>query len=837
MKIRRYLFTTLMLLFILTAAGCGQTRESRQISYYDSTDNANEYTLTRGSLRFSLDGSTSYFTLTDTRSGQVWSSIPEGAGSDPLADATMKKWMQSTLILTYTSADGLASVYDNYTNSISQGSFAVSGDEDSVRVDYLIGEDEKVYILPEVVGADRYGAYLDQMEKSATSTVKSLYKKIDSEKLSDEEKESMKEQYPLLGEETVIYTLRNGAAEYKYAEAQESFAAAGYTHEDYLADRSSTDNAGDLLQFNVSVVYTLTDDALKVSIPAGSISYPDGLPVTSIQLLPFFMAGTDSDEGYLLVPDGGGAQIDFNSRRGNSEAVMSKVYGWDMALGKDKMITENKVSFPVFAAVRNGRSLMAIVTEGDEQLTLEANVSGARNSLNYISPSFEIVHGDQVFVSGKSSVQVMIFETEQPRSDTEVLYIPGESGSYTDMALRYRSYLQDTYGLTPISEEGLPVVIELIGAVDHVTQVAGIPASRPMVCTDISEAEEIVDGLIAEDIGNISVKYTGVLNGGIRQKSLQRQDLLTDVASEEELGALSEKIAASGGRLYLGAWAMRVKDTSAFDGFNANSDAIRSTISDVVEAAPYNKVTYRQKTAEKYYILNSRSQREALAGLRGYALALGFGGVAAEDIGSELSSDFNKNSHTTRAEMMRMQQEELAAMREQGLGVMINTGNAYAAPYADVILNMDLTGSSYNLTNRQVPFYQIALHGLVAYTGRAVNMAGDHETNILRSIEYGAGISAVFAETDAADLQMTGYTEYSTALYDRWKDTLTQLCRDLNEQLGHTACLSITGHEYLSDTLTCTTYGDGTRVYVNYGYEEALCDGAHIAARDYLVIR
>ena len=48
----------------------------------------------------------------------------------------------------------------------------------------------------------------------------------------------------------------------------------------------------------------------------------------------------------------------------------------------------------------------------------------------------------------------------------------------------------------------------------------------------------------------------------------------------------------------------------------------------------------------------------------------------------------------------------------------------------------------------------------------------------------------------------------------------------------------MTDHEYVAKDVTCTTYEDGTKVYVNYGYDDFTApDGTAVPARDYSVTR
>ena len=85
--------------------------------------------------------------------------------------------------------------------------------------------------------------------------------------------------------------------------------------------------------------------------------------------------------------------------------------------------------------------------------------------------------------------------------------------------------------------------------------------------------------------------------------------------------------------------------------------------------------------------------------------------------------------------------------------------------------------------------------------------------------------------------QKTLYTEYYGANYDAWKDQAVDMIDRYNRELGHTFSQEMTGHDNLSETLSVTSYADGTRVYVNFGYDDAEADGVKVPARDYLVVR
>ncbi|MDE6168924.1 MAG: hypothetical protein K2G28_10760, partial [Acetatifactor sp.] len=211
--------------------------------------------------------------------------------------------------------------------------------------------------------------------------------------------------------------------------------------------------------------------------------------------------------------------------------------------------------------------------------------------------------------------------------------------------------------------------------------------------------------------------------------------------------------------------------------------------------------------------------------------------VSFQDIGRDLSSDFSKDAVVSRQTALETQERRLRQIKDSGMSIMVNMGNDYAAPYCDMITNMDLGGSEYTIIDRRVPVYQMAVHGYVNYTGESLNLAQDYEEELLISAEYGAGLSFTLMKESCFALQNTEYSRYFGADYSAWHQKLTEIYSRYNEELGHTFCQRIVDHENIQEKLSCTTYEDGTRVYVNYSYTDQTVNGKTIPARDYTVIR
>jgi hypothetical protein len=150
---------------------------------------------------------------------------------------------------------------------------------------------------------------------------------------------------------------------------------------------------------------------------------------------------------------------------------------------------------------------------------------------------------------------------------------------------------------------------------------------------------------------------------------------------------------------------------------------------------------------------------------------------------------------------------------------------------------MNLSGNAYALLDYSVPFYQIAIHGLKDYTGEALNLAGDPQTTLLESAEYGAGLNYTFMYADTKVVRDSVFSCYTSAGYLPWKDeTIATITRYQKEMAGLNR-QAITGHERLSEDVAVISYADGTRVYVNYGDRDYQDGAVTVPGRDYLVKR
>ncbi len=792
-------------------------------------------------LLFEMDGATSQFRLTVKKTGKVWQSNPEGRENDPKALEINRDFLSSTLNVTYTSSGGEVEL-NNYSYSIKNQTYEISQNEDgSIRVDYAIGKIEKNYLIPTAITVERYNDFTGRMSKSTKKKVSSNYTLYEPDKLDKKDnKDEILAMYPSAAEQA-LYILKSDTTATNKAKIEGYFAEADYSQEDYEIDMQlvagSRSNNGPV--FNASVIYRLEGPELVVEIPYEDLRCPNETPLTYLGVLPMFGAAGTSQDGYMLIPEGGGAIINYNNGKLSQSAYYANIYGWDYATERKEAVSETRNAFPVFGMGQPDGSFICIVEGASSYCGINADIAGRFNSYNYVYGKYNVIHYDRFNVSNRTAQLLYMYEKQIPQDTLIQRYCFVEGDNYADMARVYGDYLQRNPDLrNEVASVDMPVNVELIGAVNKVQARMGIPVDSILPTTTFDQASAIIDELTASGIKDLNVRLTGWCNGGVRQKVLTKVRVLRQLGGEKGLNALIQSAKARDVDLYLDGISCFAYNSGIFDGFAPFSNAARFTTREQVKLYAYYIVTYQQADwMDEYYLVRPDYAKRNSENLINYLTGKSVTGVAFRDIGNLLSADYYNNNTVTREQVKSMNVETLKKAVADGLKVIIKEGNDYAIPYADLITDMNLTGNAYAIIDRRIPFYQIAIHGMKNYTGEAINLAGDYRTALLECAEYGAGLNFSFMEADTMLLQDTAYSCYLASSYERWKEEIIPTILRYQTEMAGLNKQAIAGHEALTGEVMVTTYEDGTRVYVNYSDKDYDTGSAVVPARDYLVER
>lgn len=836
---RKFTMLGIILLLSVLFIGCAQEEiKEESIPTYSYEQDQAFYVLENSDVKFTLDTSTTYFEVLDKSSNATWTSNPIGGENDSKADEQSKKYLRSTLIIEYGDNTGIKTLYNDFQYSIEKGTYQISQNNDTIQVDYTIGDLQKVYYIPTAVPAGRMKIFMDKMDSGNQKKVNNYYRKIDINNLRPtDNKEELLAKYPDLANE-VVYELRDGTQEYLKEKIQTIFADAGYTVQDYEEDfaRYSGHKEEEKPYFNVSIIYRLEGNHLVVEIPFENMQWKRDYPITKIEVLPYLGAGSTSDEGYILVPEGNGGVINFNNNKSEQNPYYAQVYGWDYGEQRDSMTDENDAAFPVFGMSKNGSSMLCILEDYASVASIKADVSGRNHSYNYVDATYTTLHDASLKMSAKTDRSVIVYEKQKPTGSIKQRYLFLNTDSYAKMSEAYRNYLMDKYpGLTKKTDTSLPVNVTLIGAVDQVKQRLGLPVSVPVALTTYNDALKILEDLKKDGYDNLSIKLSGWMNGGLKQTNLSSVSPLNELGGKSKLKKFLQYGNQVGVPIYLDGMVENVYDKNLFDGFIINRDAAKYSSRQVVKLYDFSPVYFGlEDWNDCYYFVKPQVTISYIQNLADYGKKNSTG-IALADVGHILGADYNPKNLTTRQQVVEMQQKELEKIASEGTDLFVTGGNDYVLPYVDFISDMDLNGYNYQIIDYMVPFYSMAIHGLVDYSGTSLNLSGDYQDMVLKSAESGAGLSFTYMKEDTSILQDSNYTFLFAAEYDKWKDNANKIYSRYQSELGHCFDQYITDHVCLADGVFVTSYEDGTKVYVNYKPTDYEHNGLIVPARDYVV--
>ena len=528
-----------------------------------------ELVLENEALKFVMDPTNTHFAVEVKSSGKVWYSNPQDASSDTLALTSEKGKLQSTMEITWSTQNGVDAKYNNYDYSIEKGVYDIEMGEDYVKVYYSIGDTEKEYIIPPVVTDENFQKWLGLMDQTNATLVKEYYKKYDINNLGkSDDKEQLLVNYPIVAEE-VIWVLRDTIKDNLKSKFEGIFEEIGYTMEDYQADKelNFAESSFDKPIYNVSVIYRLDGDDLLVEVPLQEIEYKSQYPISNLSLLPFFGTGGTDDEGFLMVPEGGGALINFNNGKSSQNDYYANMYGWDMALNREAVVHNTRNYFNVYGISQEDDSFICILEDGAAYASIRADISGRMNSYNYAYAVYSIALREKYDVGEIANSSIYVYIPELPDGSLVQRYSFVDSGSYSDMAKDYQAYLTDKYeGYMAMNDDTeAPVAVEIVGAVDKVKQILGVPVSRPLKLTTFKEAANMITELKSDGLNNMSVKLTGWTNGGIQQKMLSNVKPVSSLGSKKDLQNTVDTAKGLGVDIYLDGVTQYAYDSSLLD--------------------------------------------------------------------------------------------------------------------------------------------------------------------------------------------------------------------------------------------------------------------------------
>jgi len=861
MKKRKTLgFVVLLLIASLVLAACTQVeRAGRDIimfgySYDDDVPPIvsieNEY------LRLDFLTATAEIVVTCRITGDQWRSTPEGAADLPLdvAAPIARFHMQSMFLLTYENERGNSVPLDGYRFARRTGRYEHAIVDGGLELYFTIGDIPDTFYIPLAIYSERFYEFIDQMEPAQRRQMLEAYRVIRLDRLRPTDNRSeLVEEFPTLEDGRHIYVLRDNIRPHLQSRMQGYLQNVGYDTYEWIADMQYFGQEVDLNRpaFNLTMRFELEGNNMIVSVPFDEINHSPSFLPTGLTIMPFFGAGHVEDEGYLFVPDGPGALIHFDSGRFGQGVYFNRVFGWDYAILRDHLIHDNVATYPVFGSYVNGATFVGIIEQGASYASIRAEaggphvgMGGATSPFSAVHPVFRLIHGAPMDVIGRSDRPFFIHEYGLAEGESIVIrYVFPTTPGYVGMAVAYREFLQARYPwLNNRVSEPVNAMVEFLGAAETRQHILGFPVDRPVALTSFSQAEDMMTQF--NDLGweNLHIMMRGAHNDSIDHSVPTSLSLVSQLGNRRAFDSMVNAASSFGFEFYLEGDFVNMRGNSMFNGFSGNRDAARQVNRQRVQWNGFSTVYFGELgsanvLADPVILARPAFTIDLITNFVDQASRINVNNIAFRSIANNLAGDFNEDRHVTREASMHMRAELLYDLRAQGTGIWLNHGFSYAMPFASVITGMPITDQGFGITDTVVPFYQIALHGLIPFAGRPINLAEDHSYHLLRSIESGSSLFFSFMDVSTADLEVTRYRRYFANEFGRWIDVANDLYHNHVSNFGHLYNQLIVDHQLLGQGVTVTVYEDGTRVYVNTTMVDFDNGSVSVPARRYTVVR
>lgn len=331
--------------------------------------------------------------------------------------------------------------------------------------------------------------------------------------------------------------------------------------------------------FRVAIEYTFAEDgSLMVRLPANSITFDETrYTLRDISILRYFGAADLKKDGYVFVPDGSGAVIDFADF--TSAQLTFDMYGDDYcysSLDPSDAYSE-QLTMPVYGVVTKdapGKTLssfapekdltdagfLAIIEEGSSLSKLQVEIGGS-HGFGGIYTRFEPFPSDKYDLTdtisvGASGEYTIVSKSKYTGSyvtryvmlnDPDVASKAGithNPASYVGMASYYKNYLEINGLIKPLTEteENLPLYIEAFGSMNVKDKFLTFPITVSIPLTTFDDIVTMYDELsnAREVLKNKYLEYKTLADAALADEDLSAYE--RNMAKADRYLKLSEEV-------------------------------------------------------------------------------------------------------------------------------------------------------------------------------------------------------------------------------------------------------------------------------------------------------
>ncbi len=597
----------------------------------------------------------------------------------------------------------------------------------------------------------------------------------------------------------------------------------------------------------IPVQYTLDEDGLLAEVVTSEIQelWSERFIIQNITFLPFFGAGGLEDDGYLFVPDGSGALIEFNNLKQSSQSYFGDVYGKNPINQETKASTmvSELVTMPVFGAKCNDSAFLAVILNGDANSKVYASTSRKTSSYNQVYTSATIreyaikhMEGRQAFGGGQNS---RIYEAsknllEDHNYAVKYFFLEKDKADYVGMGERYREFLQERNELkkSKLAEDKY-LVLDVLGAVSIEQYVFGVKVPVVTAMTTYNQVCDIVKELKDSGVENLIINYIGAYKGGINAKSQDEMKVESALGTKKEFRAMVEYLQSEDVVLFLEANPVDIYKSG--NGYNINGVSSKTFFNAYGFQYQYELDTYKSLAAGTWRLMSPDIVSDFTENFAESVKNWNVNQISLDRLGDALYSNYDKDNYISRTMTKQLWEQALEEAGKTMDYVMVHDGNAYTLPYVDIVTDLSNSNSDFDMENHSIPFYQIAFQNAKVLASEGVNTTVDYRQAFLKALESGSSLKFNLFCTETTELVGTQHNDKTSYSYEFWKDTIIELYQEYDKVMENFTGEEIIHHEIVDKNVVLTQYESGT-ILINYGLEPYTYGDVTVEASGYVVL-
>lgn len=612
--------------------------------------------------------------------------------------------------------------------------------------------------------------------------------------------------------------------------------------------------------YQVALRFKLTDEGLDVTLINGSIIeglgsdaedvesyFKHNNQLYKVEICKYLTATKDATaEGEIVLPDGSGAIISFNSSKDKQSVgkyTEKFIYGSDSAINQETMgYDAETLMFPMFGFLEQSRNygIVAIIDKGAAQSSITANfrresTTSGIDMYNYAFFSTYYRSTEDVKITSSSSYTKVSSKLYESDVAYKYQFIkPDENGKfdYTTVAECYREYLIKKYSLESKKDDTTVATptFTFIGAYQKKTILLGVVYDAERSLTTFDEAQTIIDDLTNNGITSMNINYTLWTDDEGQDPITYNVDVSSVLGGKSDLMALNQKVKEKGYSMFLDfdvVYGMGYD--MAFGSLKYNTKSISGSQTSVLQYVLSTGLADSSRGAGgnlSPVFYNSLLTKY----MKNYS-KLEIDGIALYGVGDMKNADYSKSRQVYSGDGVEYQREALANVKASGKKVMLSSPFDYAFEYVDVAKSVPIKTTLLPIIDYSIPLYQLVCSGFFDYTSPTINYNNDNtiEWNILKAIETGSNLLFEVSSSDTSELLDTFYTSYYNSYYANWKENIIYMNKVLNNSGIYESRL--VDHEIITDTLVRVRYENGLTILINYSNSNYVDATSGIAVR------